>query len=232
MKSLFVFVLVGMLAIAQCFPGVPRDSDESSESDKANADTILILPDLQRNSFQPSFVIPDIEDDDDAFNPFRSNTYPLSGILKSMQNAMNKLRDQMSGVLSGFHGSGELTPWGKVPEGANTTSTTKVIDGHVVTINETTYKSDDDNTYVRVRILDVKPESTTGETPNSDSTDIDQTSAEVTDKTTNDKASPTPPPPPTTESTKEDTTPSRSVETVEDLGNNEIPDSQVDTLTA
>ncbi|GAB1865455.1 Icarapin [Camponotus japonicus] len=51
----------------------------------------------------------------------------------------------------------------KIPEGANTTSTVKVIDGHVVTINETTYTSGDENggTAFRIRIIDVKPENDT-----------------------------------------------------------------------
>ncbi|XP_072743342.1 icarapin-like [Anoplolepis gracilipes] len=46
-----------------------------------------------------------------------------------------------------------------IPEGANTTSTTKIINGHVVTINETTYTSGDEfsGTAFRVRIIDVKP---------------------------------------------------------------------------
>lgn len=51
----------------------------------------------------------------------------------------------------------------KIPEGANTTSTVKIIDGHVVTINETTYSSGDENggTAFRIRIIDVKPENDT-----------------------------------------------------------------------
>uniref|UniRef100_A0A348G5W7 Icarapin n=1 Tax=Odontomachus monticola TaxID=613454 RepID=A0A348G5W7_ODOMO len=51
----------------------------------------------------------------------------------------------------------------KVPDGANTTSTVKIIDGHVVTINETTYTSGDDSsgTAFRIRIIDVKPQNDT-----------------------------------------------------------------------
>lgn len=36
-----------------------------------------------------------------------------------------KIKAQMAAALSGFK-VGSLTPWGKIPEGANTTSTTKV----------------------------------------------------------------------------------------------------------
>jgi len=43
----------------------------------------------------------------------------------------------------------------------NTTSITKVIDGHTVVINETEYKKEDDfgGTFFKVRIIDVKPDS-------------------------------------------------------------------------
>ncbi|XP_011863857.1 PREDICTED: icarapin-like [Vollenhovia emeryi] len=51
----------------------------------------------------------------------------------------------------------------KIPEGANTTSTTKVINGHVVTVNETTYSSGDElgGTAFRIRIIDIKPQNET-----------------------------------------------------------------------
>ncbi|XP_012062296.1 PREDICTED: icarapin-like [Atta cephalotes] len=49
------------------------------------------------------------------------------------------------------------------PEGANTTSTVKIINGHVVTINETVYSKNDSNggAVFRVRIIDVKPQNET-----------------------------------------------------------------------
>lgn len=37
------------------------------------------------------------------------------------------MKAQMAAALNGFK-VGNLTPWGKIPEGANTTSTTKVND--------------------------------------------------------------------------------------------------------
>ncbi|XP_011166768.1 icarapin-like [Solenopsis invicta] len=54
----------------------------------------------------------------------------------------------------------------KIPEGANRTSTTKIINGHVVTINETTYTSGDDEngTAFRIRIIDIKPQNSTDTT--------------------------------------------------------------------
>ncbi|XP_012218780.1 icarapin-like [Linepithema humile] len=98
-----------------------------------------------------------------------------------------------------------------IPEGANTTSTTKIIDGHVVTINETTYTSGDETsgTSFRIRIIDVKPQN---ETIKDDRDDTIPLGGDVTPK-----AQPGP---------------AESAETVEEF-NNEIPKSGGgDTLTA
>lgn len=221
-RSLSFIVVASLIALAHGFPRVPRDESESSEPINPNTDTLLVLPGA-KFPIRPIFTgLPSLNDDEDdeplglfggfGRNPFRSN--PFDGLLTSLQNAMNKLREQMEGPLSGIGG---LAPWGKIPEGANTTSTTKVIDGHVVTINETTYngEGDDGNSFFRIRVVDVKPQ---------DDGDVTEDSGEVTDKPTADNKP--------TESTKEPTTPARSVETVEETGNNEIPDSQVDTLKA
>ncbi|KAF7993860.1 hypothetical protein HCN44_011129 [Aphidius gifuensis] len=250
MKSIFgVFVVVCFIAVVHSFPGVPRDSNESDK--KSNGETILILPGLHENpfhgdSFQPSFSFSDLTDDGDSdedslgYHPFRFN-FDSSSFFKRMQDTMKNLEAQLANSFSHIPKPGSLLPWGNVPDGANSTSTKKVIDGHVVTINETTYKSDDDSTYVRFRIVDVQPDNTTDVTTESDTKDIDQNGGEVTDKIPNDNSSTPSPSSPsspitttttTTESTKEETTPSsRSVETVEDLGNNEIP-NQVDNFRA
>jgi len=81
----------------------------------------------------------------------------------------------------------------------------QIIDGHVVTINETTYSSGDDNsnTAFRIRIIDVKPQNETviggGGVGNAERTTMRAEAPE-------------------------------SIETVEDF-NNEIP-KNTDTLTA
>lgn len=88
----------------------------------------------------------------------------------------------------------------------------QIIDGHVVTINETTFSdgTDDSQTVFRVRTIDVKPEVQT--------TNTESGSESVTGTPANDN--------------KEETTvPPRSVESFED-NDNEIPKNQVDTLTA
>lgn len=82
----------------------------------------------------------------------------------------------------------------------------QVIDGHVVTINETTYSSGDKNgdTAFRIRIVDVKPQN---ETPS-----IDGDGANTTSKTTESENPGSP-------------------ETVEEI-NNEIAKNGGDTLNA
>lgn len=85
----------------------------------------------------------------------------------------------------------------------------------MLTINETTYTDGNDeySTLIRVRVIDVRPQNDTLLLTESEA------DAEVTTL-------------PTAVTSKEDrTTPSRSVETVEEF-DNEIPKSQVDTLTA
>ena len=85
----------------------------------------------------------------------------------------------------------------------------------MLTINETTYTDGNDeySTLIRVRVIDVRPQNDTLLLTESEA------DAEVTTL-------------PTTVTSKEDrTTPSRSVETVEEF-DNEIPKNQVDTLTA
>ncbi|XP_024943767.1 icarapin-like [Cephus cinctus] len=148
--------------------------------------------------------------------PFSIN--PFNGFLTGI---MKRLREQMSSILSRIPESGIVSPWGKIPEGANTTSTTKIVDGHVVTINETTYSSGNDShgAVFRVRIIDVKPQNDTLETVGGEG------EAEVVTTESSESES-------TTAQTEDSSTPARSVETVENDLNNEIPKSQIELLNA
>lgn len=93
-----------------------------------------------------------IEDDFDDVN--FDITFP-----SLFADAFNRMRQNL---MNYFWNMPDITDM-KIPEGANTTSTTKVINGHVITINETTYTSGDENggTAFRIRIIDVKPENDT-----------------------------------------------------------------------
>ncbi|KAK0081588.1 hypothetical protein PV325_011901 [Microctonus aethiopoides] len=149
----------------------------------------------------------------------------------NVNDTIKRLRDQMSRLPT----SGISYPFGKIPENANKTSTTKIIDGHIVTINETTYNDDDSNsTFVfKIRTVDIQPENGTDITGfndggnNGDNVEnVDNSDNGGGEQIEKDKDSKS------LDSNNNETTTERSVETVEDPGNNEIPDNQVETLTA
>ncbi|XP_070161479.1 icarapin-like [Polyergus mexicanus] len=144
------------------------------------------LPSAQRDSFED-----DLEDNLDFAMPvFFTET-------------LNRLRQNLMNYFWNMPDIAKIP----IPEGANTTSTTKIINGHVVTINETTYTSGDENggTAFRIRIIDVKPENDTLPTLGGDNAEPITVRAEAAPE-------------------------SESRETMEDM-NNEIP-KNTDVLTA
>ncbi|KAL3266497.1 hypothetical protein HHI36_010667 [Cryptolaemus montrouzieri] len=91
-----------------------------------------------------------------------------------MESMMKRMREQMNALLNRF-GSGNGTSitdvedlpgfaFPSIPEldlgKGNTTSVTKVIDGHKVVINETRYGKEDEHggAFFKVRVIEVKPE--------------------------------------------------------------------------
>ncbi|KOC71076.1 Icarapin-like, partial [Habropoda laboriosa] len=199
-------------------PGaLDRDSDE-----RKDVDTVLLLPSDARDRFirpMAAFDFPDTSFDDSLESPSWIRWNFFDTWYSSIQATIKKWREDMSRILSRIPDHG-IVSLGKIPEGANTTSTTKIIDGHVVTINETTYMDGDDEygTVIRVRVIDVKPQNETILMTESEA------DAEITTLPTVTTTA-------TATSKEERTTPLRSVETVEDF-DNEIPKNQVDTLTA
>lgn len=94
----------------------------------------------------------------------------------------------------------------------------QVVNGHVVTVNDTTYSNgDDDNgSFFRFRVVEIKPQNDTLEL--GDNTDVETiTSSPSATSTGSGKKA-------------ESTTPNRSVETVEDLEENVIPKGQVEII--
>jgi len=231
MKS--ALLLLTLVALAQCHPGSKRETELSEERDESNSgnkdtDTVLVLSDRGASNLfpnRPTFNFPSGFEDDDSFesafgnsgffrNPFRGN--PFDGFLAGMESAMTKLREQMSSILTRLPDQSGFPSIGKIPDGANTTSTVKVIDGHVVTINETTYTDGDDSsgTVFRVRVVEVKPQNETLPVDSGVDTRLEGSDVNVDD-------------------TKEETTANpRSVESVEEFDNNEIPKNPQDNLTA
>ncbi|KAJ8922624.1 hypothetical protein NQ315_007656 [Exocentrus adspersus] len=107
------------------------------------------------------------------YGPFSN---PFGGFLESLGGIMARMREQMEALLRNipvvrgnsteeipdFPIGVDLPSFGDIDLGkGNTTSVTKIIDGHKVVINETEYKKEDDfgGAFFKVRIIDVRPES-------------------------------------------------------------------------
>ncbi|XP_076629869.1 icarapin-like [Colletes latitarsis] len=198
----------GVLLVAACFVASTHSFPRTREPDSEEQTNFEVAqPSDTRNRFiRPmTFDFPDMSFDDSDEIPvktwpsiFRLN--PFDGWYERTQDAMNRLKEQMMNILSGIVDKDASSD--AIPGVANSSSITKVINGHVVTINETVYadKEDEYGTWIRVRVISVDPQNETVST---------------TERRVESEGDQTP----------------RSVETVEDLENN-IPKNEVDTLTA
>ncbi|KAG8222054.1 hypothetical protein J437_LFUL000498 [Ladona fulva] len=161
-KQVFsVFLLASIAVLAASFP---REGSYWRESFNrpTRADEVVVVPleDREKESVEDS-----AEDDYGVGYPSPwSNSF--GSFFQGMQAMLKQLRNQMQEVLSRMpqepHGAANGTAlffpsWDSLP--GNTTSTTKVINGHVVTVNETTYKqgSDGSSAVFHIRVVDIKP---------------------------------------------------------------------------
>ncbi|CAD6211851.1 GSCOCG00003864001-RA-CDS [Cotesia congregata] len=227
MKS--TIVIFGLLlASAHCFPGVSRDPEDSSESNKQKSQIELILPEEDRKNFGE---LPNFDDDGGfRFTPIKFNFRPIQTddsfipFFSGFQDMVKQMREEMNKMFAGFPSLDDLKPLGGIPKDAiNKTSSkseTKVINGHKVTINETTFSdgTNNSNTFVRFKVIHVRPENETSVETGSDTS---PESVEVVETEVDEEPNPT---------SKDETT-NRSVEAVEDW-KNDIPDSPVDDLKA
>lgn len=136
MKTLGGVLLVAacLVACANSFPGAREDDSEERKNVDPFFDSV-------------AFDIPDANEE-------------MSLIYKHMYSWYSCMKELMRGMVGpDIFGSS----FGEIPKGANTTSTTKVIDGHVVVINETTYSGNEDGfkTVLRVSVVDVRPQNET-----------------------------------------------------------------------
>nr|CAI5823434.1 unnamed protein product [Callosobruchus analis]CAI5846352.1 unnamed protein product [Callosobruchus analis] len=106
---------------------------------------------------------------------------PFGGLFENIESVMKRMRQQMEALFKNVPGfrsnatsseeddDGFPTLAGRFPIPAfpsidlgkgNTTSVTKIINGHKVVINETEYSKDDDlgGSFFHVRVIDVRPE--------------------------------------------------------------------------
>ncbi|XP_034942846.1 icarapin-like [Chelonus insularis] len=219
MKSLLaIFVLVSLLAFAHCFPGLPRENVEDEGDGRPRTHQVELIYPEPKN----------FDNDRDTFGlfPFSFNWRPIRFDFSPRFGSLRDLMKMMTDLFNDVPSFDDMKPFGgKIPEGANTTSITKIVDGNVVTVNETTYTDSNDNsgTFIRVRVVHIKPENETTLPSGGYDGNVDVGGGEEIEETTNTRT--------TASSTQEETTPARSVETVEEFGN-EIPRSQADVLQA
>lgn len=161
MKVQFTTILV--LAVLSIAAGLPAPSPRDI------SDEVEIVP-LEHNPYGDQ---PIVDTGVIGYGPFSN---PFSGLLENLEGMMTRMRQQMDTLLRriptirsnsteqipDFPIGVDLPAFGDIDLGkGNTTSVTKVIDGHKVVINETEYKKEDDfgGAFFKVRIIDVRPDS-------------------------------------------------------------------------
>ena len=145
----------------------PASKDDEPKSVK---DVEIVPLEAQRPgdvAFPPGGVI-DINSNTGGFfgNPFGDNPFPY--VFDNFNALINSMRQQFNQLLGRLpHKPGSFPELhipnvGDIDLGkGNTTSVTKIINGHKVTINETEYKQDGENggSYFKVSVVDVHPNS-------------------------------------------------------------------------
>ncbi|KAK5643176.1 hypothetical protein RI129_007021 [Pyrocoelia pectoralis] len=152
------------LAVSTAVFAYPANKDDE-QTLKPVADVDFVPLEAQRPGVFPPDGVVDVDANGAGFfgNPFNGSPFP--SIFESFNDLMTRLRqqfDQILGRLPANSGEFHIPHVGDFDLGkGNTTSVTKVINGHKVTINETEYKQDNDNggTFFKVRVVDVHPDS-------------------------------------------------------------------------
>ncbi|XP_046388186.1 icarapin-like [Ischnura elegans] len=164
-----VLLLFSLVALAASFPS----SDQQWRS--PSQDDVVIVP---LEGGRPRDVEESSEEDfgvrrspDDYESPWSGS---FSNFFQGMQAMMWQLRNQMQEVLrripqeslEGSSGFEIAQPWNGIP--GNSTSTTKVINGHVVTVNETTYTrgTNGSSAVFHIKVVDIKPQQSAQEGEN------------------------------------------------------------------
>ncbi|KAF5292528.1 hypothetical protein FQR65_LT01674 [Abscondita terminalis] len=153
-------------------PPSPAESSTSKSDDRIEVDFVPLEEGRRPGApFVPNGVI-DIDANPGTFlgNPFY-DTNPFPSLFESFNALMYRMRQQLGHLLGRLPDRDANFPELHIPNvgnidlgKGNTTSVTKVIDGHKVTINETEYKQEGDNggSYFKVRVIDVHPDSAEG----------------------------------------------------------------------
>ena len=148
MSGKFYVVLLAVVAVAV---GAPANNAK---------DEVETIPTSNEGPFGPNVVV-----DTDAAGGFSN---PFGGLLQGLEGLMSRIRQQFDQVLNRLPNGGNVSdinafnPFGGLDlSKGNTTSVTKVVNGHKVTINETSFNQEDENgkAVVRVRVINVDPAS-------------------------------------------------------------------------
>uniref|UniRef100_A0A1B6H162 Uncharacterized protein n=1 Tax=Cuerna arida TaxID=1464854 RepID=A0A1B6H162_9HEMI len=232
-------VLLCLLAVCALTLAYPRSTREEAKEDESLDDAEVVVVPMNRER-RPSFsfgladdLVPPPPFEQHPFfriRPWDASAGPaddeVNDFMTQMQDMLKEMRKQLTDLIQHHQqhhpdGTEVGTRIGEddLPQNKST-STTKVIDGHVVTVNETTYSSGDDNigAVFRIKVVEVKP----SESPDVE-TELAEGSPEIEDKSGEPKA-----PEPTT--SKSELEEDKHEET------NEIPNqkvgSEVDDLLA
>ncbi|KAG5878418.1 hypothetical protein JTB14_002501 [Gonioctena quinquepunctata] len=143
--TLFLAVLLGIVSTIAALPAAKVNDDVEIIPSKPN--TYGDQPIIDTGVFQEG--------------PFFSSN-PFGGLFGNLEGMMTRIKQQIDSAFNFQIGSIPNIPqFPPVDLGkGNTTSVTKVIDGHKVTINETEYKKEDDfgGSFFKVRIVNIAPE--------------------------------------------------------------------------
>ncbi|KAF5280010.1 hypothetical protein FQA39_LY05391 [Lamprigera yunnana] len=146
-----------------------KETGVNTHSSEAGIDFVPLEEQRPGSHFPPNGVI-DVDASAGGFlgNPFYDNPFP--SLFESFNALMVRMRQQLNQLFGRLPERSPDSPFpelrvpniGNVDLGkGNTSSVTKIIDGHKVTINETEYKQDNENggSYFKVRVIDVHPDS-------------------------------------------------------------------------
>ncbi|CAG9836563.1 unnamed protein product [Diabrotica balteata] len=171
--TLAVIALLGYLCCTTALPATSKQIDDDVE----------LIPHKETHVEQPVITT------DVGFGGLDGFSNPFGGILENIESIMTKIRQQVDQFMNRFPGiktgnsssdfpefpnfGGDLAPFPQFTDidlsKGNSTSETKIIDGHKVVINQTQYHKDGENgsAFFQVRVIDVKPteaEDATGST--------------------------------------------------------------------
>lgn len=164
MKVTFAVIFSLIFAGCLAFP--------ASKDDDKNVDTSVdFVPPVRHSPFGDQPVI-----DTGVISEGGLFGNPFGGLYETIENLMTRMRHQMNQLFNTQYNSSAALPGSGFPGihfpplpdlgKGNTTSVTKVIDGHKVIINETQYSNGDENvgSFFKVRIINIVPEDETTET--------------------------------------------------------------------